>query len=240
MNHELEALLIIQHDDEHIREIQARSEAFAPRLIRLDTLRKRAADEVSRNALALERERERQRKLEQDLAEFRDRHEKNVEVLNHAHKVREATAAMAQVEAARKLLADQENDLLLLTRRIADLRSATAAATESLAALEVGQAEERAGIERERAALAQELATAMAKRTVSAAALSRSLLSKYDRIQTRRKGTAVFPLHPDYSCGSCDTAIPLQRRPAMSGGQHIEVCEGCGVLLYMPITPKAG
>lgn len=239
MNHELEALLLVQHDDEHIREIQARHDAFAPRLTTLDKLRKRAADEVSRNASALERERDRQRKLELDLAEHRDRHEKNVEVLNHAHKVREATAAMAQVEAARKVLADQESDLLALNRRITDLRTATTAATEALAALEVEQAEQRAEIERERSALAKELATATAKRAVSAEAVSRSLIAKYDRVQSRRKGAAVFPLHADYSCGSCDTAIPLQRRPAMSGGQLIEVCEGCGVLLYMPIAPKA-
>lgn len=240
MNHELEALLVVQHDDEHLREIQAKYDAFAPRLASLDTLKKRAADEVARNALALEREQEKQRKLELDLAEHRDRHEKNVEVLNHAHKVREATAAMAQVEAARKVLAEEESDLLALTRRISDLRTATAAATEALNALEREQAEQRAGIERERAALAQEKATAMAKRAVSAENVSRSLLSKYDRVQSRRKSTAVFPLHPDYSCGSCDTAIPLQRRPAMSTGQTIEVCEGCGVLLYMPITPTAG
>ena len=48
MNTELQALLIVQQDDEVIRAIEARREALAPRLAALDKARKRAADEVSR------------------------------------------------------------------------------------------------------------------------------------------------------------------------------------------------
>lgn len=236
MNQEIEALLQVQADDDHIREIQARRDALTPRLVTLDRLRKRAADEVQKNALALEKELERQRALEQDMAEHRDRHEKHLEVLNHAHKVREATAAMAQVEAARKVLASEESDSLALSRRIADLRTATAAATEALTVLELEQAEQRAEVERDRTRLGHTLSAAQAKRAISADAVSPSMLSKYDRIQARRNTAAVFPLHADFSCGSCDTGIPLQRRPSMAGGQKIEICEGCGVLLYMPIV----
>lgn len=240
MNHELEALLQVQLDDEHIREIHAQRDGLAPRLVTLDRTRKRAADEVQKSALALERELERQRALEQDMAEHRDRHEKNLDVLNHAHKEREATAAMAQVEAARKVLADEESDSLALSRRITDLRTATAASTDALAALEAEQAEQRADVERERAAVAQALGTAQTKRATSAEGVSPSMLSKYDRIQMRRNAAAIYPLHADFSCGSCDTGIPLQRRPSMAGGQKIEICEGCGVLLYMPIERAPG
>lgn len=237
MNRELEALLIVQQDDEVIRGIEARREAFAPRLAALDKARKRAQDEVARNRTALDREIERQRALEALMTEHRDRHEKNLGVLNQAHKLKEATAAMAQVEAARRVLADEESELLALTRRIADLRTASSAAQESLEALEGEQTEARAAIEAERGTIDAELATARQKREASAVNVSRGLLSKYDRVQSRRRAAALFALHPDFSCGSCDTAISMQQRPAMTSGQTIDVCEACGVLLYLPSPP---
>ena len=37
------------------------------------------------------------------------------------------------------------------------------------------------------------------------------------------------------ACGRCNTAIPLQRRNVMAAGRSVEVCEGCGVLLYAAV-----
>ena len=58
-----------------------------------------------------------------------------------------------------------------------------------------------------------------------------SLRAKYDRIRSRRHAQAIFAL-VDGACGSCDTAVPVQRRTVMSSAGAIDVCEGCGVLLY--------
>ncbi len=235
MNTELEALLVVQQDDDVIRGIQARHDALAPRLAALDKVRLRAVEEVARNESALRRELERNKVLESQMAEHRARHEKNLAVLDQAHKLKEATAAMAQVETARKILAEEESEMLALTRRIADLRTATGAAKESLAALEQQQADMRGVMEVERGEIASALEAARVSRANSARAVSPSLLSKYDRVLQRRRDTALFAVHSGFSCGSCDTAIPLQRRPAMtSGSQAIEVCEACGVLLYLP------
>jgi uncharacterized protein len=236
LNRELEALLIVQQDDEVIRGIEARRDAFAPRLAALDKAKQRAVDEVARNEAALAKELERQRALDRRIAEHRERHEKNLEVLNHAHKVKEATAAMAQVEAARRVLADDESELLATTRRVSDLRGAVEMAREVVGEVEARQAEERARIQAERSTIVDELTIAQAHRAKSAEVVERSLLSKYDRLHQRRRTAVVYPLHPDFSCGSCDTAISMQRRPAMTTTQSIEVCEGCGVLLYLP-TP---
>jgi predicted nucleic acid-binding Zn-ribbon protein len=59
----------------------------------------------------------------------------------------------------------------------------------------------------------------------------RSILSKYERIRGREKSFALYQLR-GAACGRCNTAIPLQRRNVMAAGRTIEVCEGCGVLLY--------
>lgn len=239
MNPELEALLVVQQDDDVIRDIEARRDAFAPRLAALDKARQRALDEIAKLESALSRELERSRALEALMVDHRQRHEKNLAVLDQAHKLKEATAAMAQVETARRVLADEESEMLALTRRIGELQSSVETARAALGALEVQQMDARGSIEIERGAIVREWEVARAKRTAAATTVTPSLLSKYDRVMQRRGAAALFALNAGFSCGSCDTAIPLQRRPAMtSGGQAIEICEACGVLLYLPSPTK--
>ena len=229
MHAELEALLIVQRDDEAIRELEQQLDALAPRRASLDNARQRAGDEITRAETALTHETEHYRELEQRIAEHRERHEKNLAVLNQAHKLREATAASQQVEAARRVLADEESELHSLNRRMTDLRNAAAAAREAVEQLESDQTVEREALDKDSGEIQAQLDDARKTRAASAKKVSAPLLSKYERVYRRRQGQVVFALRK-HSCGNCDTAIPLQRRPAMHHGNQIEVCEGCGVL----------
>lgn len=238
MNPELEAILLLQDDDEAVRTVEGELASVMPLIAALDKARQRANDERTRAETALTRETERFRMLEGRVTEHRQRHDKNLNTLNQAHKLREATAAMAQVESAKRVVAEDESELLALSRRLADLRTAAALAQDTLDTLELEQTEARAAIEKERAGLGKRIADAKAKRAASASKVSASLLLRYDRMNTRRKGQAVFALR-SYSCGNCDTAVSMQRRPALATGNVIETCEGCGVLLYFVATPAA-
>lgn len=240
MNTELQALLIVQQDDEVIRAIETRRDALAPRLATLDKARKRAADQVTRTEGALERELEKYRALEGRIVDHKIRLDKNVDVLNSAQKLKEVTAAAAQVEAARKVLADEESESLALSRRIVDLRNALAVHREVLERTSADQEAARSTLAAELAVIDKELGVASGRRNKSSVGVGKSLLSKYDRVQARRRTIVVFQLHDDFSCGSCDTSIPLQRRLPMSTGAIIEPCEGCGCLLYyIPAPPVA-
>jgi predicted nucleic acid-binding Zn-ribbon protein len=148
-----------------------------------------------------------------------------------AERISDATAAAGQVETSRRALADTESDAHGVARRIADLRTALSAHREVLAQVSLDQGDARSELERQRAALEAELATARVHRQLSAAAVSPDLLSKYERIALRRRGDALIELREFY-CSACDTAIPLQRRPFMMAGGIIEPCEACGVLLF--------
>lgn len=240
MNPELEALLVVQQHDEGIRAIEARRDSLSPRLAALDKARQRAADEATRAEAALERELERHRALEARISEHRARHEKNLGVLNQAHKLKEATAAMAQVEAARRVLAEEESELLGLSRRITDLRTAATASREAVGTLAETQAAARTALAAEKSSIDAEIAAARSTRDAASGGVTASLLSRYDRLQTRRRSAVVFALGADFSCGNCDTSIPMQRRPSMASGNVIETCEGCGALLYLRVAPKAG
>ncbi len=238
MNSELESLLVVQQHDEVIRAIEGRRDSLAPRLASLDKARTRAVEEAARAEAALERELERHRALDARISEHRVRHEKNLDVLNQAHKLKEATAAMAQVETARRVLAEEESELLAISRRITDLRSAANATRDAVASLEETQIAARSGLAEERGSIDAEIAAARALREASAVGVPVSLFSRYDRLQSRRRAIVVFPLGGDFSCGNCDTSIPMQRRPSMASGNVIETCEGCGALLYLRVSPK--
>jgi len=235
---ELEALLAVQADDAVIRELETQIAALSPRRAMLDKVRQRTVDEMTRTEAAIERETQRYRTLEVRVKEHRERHERNVATLDQAKKLREATAAMNQLEMARRVLADEENELTAMARRLGELSSALDAHRETLAALEVEQAEARSTLDAEEAVIRAQVREARAVRDAKGVAVGAGLLSRYDRIAIRRKGPALFAIR-GLTCGSCDTAIPLQRRNALLVAGQIDVCEACGVLLYAAPAPEA-
>jgi predicted nucleic acid-binding Zn-ribbon protein len=172
--------------------------------------------------------------MEGRISDHRQRHERNLAHLDAVKRMREATAAMAQVEAGRKLLLDEENDLRSLVARIADGHAAIRRQEKALQDLDAEQSAARATISDEEGQLETELAAARATRQDLARGIDPVVLQKYDRIRTRRRAQAVFALNGG-ACSSCDTSVPVQRRKMMATTGAIEVCEACGVLLYATI-----
>src|SRR3979411_2810810 len=230
MQQEVEALLALQQDDLKIRAIEAQMRALDPQLAELDKRRDQAAAALARAQTLVQGEEKKQRELQARLSQHKTLQERNLHQLEDVKRMREATAATAQVESTRRLMAEDESELAILGRRIAEMNSAIVASKQALAAVEHEQQEARPEIESKRAALLSQLDDAKRDRTGRAVAVSRPMLGKYDRIRGKRV-QALYALRGG-SCGNCDTAIPLQRRNMMAGSGEIEVCEACGVLLY--------
>lgn len=231
MHQELEALLALQADDDVIDGLDRTLRALGPRLAELERRRKAVAEHLAAAEAGTAADERKHRELEGRLADHKQRQERNLTHLDSVKRMREATAAMAQVEQARKILIEEESELQALARRIADGHKAIAAHREALDAQDAEQAAEREVIARERAEIEGLLAEARAKRAQTASRVPRPILAKYDRIRGRKGEQAIFALRGP-SCGHCDTAIPLQRRNMMAGTGRIETCEACGVLLY--------
>jgi predicted nucleic acid-binding Zn-ribbon protein len=231
VHQDLEALLALQADDEVIDRLDAKLRALGPRLSELERRRKAVAEQLATAESTTEADEHKHRDLEGRLSDHKQRQERNLAHLDSVKRMREATAAMAQVEQARKILIEEESELQALTRRISDGHKSIAAHRDALAAQDSEQAAERDALAAERAGIEAELTRARAKRAQTATHVPKAILAKYDRIRGRRGEQAIFALRGP-SCGHCDTAIPLQRRNQMIGTGQIEVCEACGVLLY--------
>ena len=228
---DVEALLALQADDAEIHTLEQARAALAPRRAHMDQARQNMHDRLARAKAALLGEEKGMRELQERISEHRSIHEKNVATLDQVKRLREATAAMMQVERARRVLADEEGELVTLGRRLGEQRAALVSLESGVAALEQEQVAPRAELETELARISSEIAAAIAKRDVLAVKVPKLLLQPYNRVRTKRPGRAVVPLLVG-SCGSCDTAVPMQRRSVMQSTGKVEICETCGVLMY--------
>lgn len=233
MPNDVEVLLALQADDTAIFDLETRLRALEPRMSALDRKRESAVAALTRARSAVEAEERRQRELLGKVATHKQMQEKNLVTLDAVKRLKEATAAMAQVESARRIIAEDESELQTISRRLAELRASVENHDVAVRDVETEQATAREEIELERDEITASLDSAREARNEKTSGVPRPLLGKYDRIRTRRP-KALYALRGD-SCGNCDTAIPMQRRNLMAVNGAIDVCEACGVLLYRTV-----
>jgi predicted nucleic acid-binding Zn-ribbon protein len=228
---EVAALLEVQTEDLRSYEIEDKLSALMPRLAALEQDRKRAAESAAQAHKQVEAEEHRQREIQDRLRQHREMRDKSETLLGQVTAPREAAAAMAQIEQAKRFIADEERDLAGLQQRLVELRKLTTERDDAVKEIEKVQETTRATLAADRKTLEGELNTVKSDREKKAVSVPRSLLQKYDRIRAKRRSSAVFPLRGT-SCAHCDTAIPVQRHSTMVATGQTEQCEGCGVLLY--------
>jgi uncharacterized protein len=230
MQNDVEVLLALQADDTEIFELERRLRALEPRMLELDRKREGAVAALNRSRAAVETEEKRQRELLTKVATHKQMQERNLAQFDAVKRLKEATAAMAQVESARRIIAEDESELQSISRRLVELRAVVEGHETAVVAVEKEQATAREEIDLEQTEIMALLEAARRARNEKTAGVPRPLLGKYDRIRTRRP-KALYALRGE-SCGNCDTAIPMQRRNLMAVNGAIDVCEACGVLLY--------
>jgi predicted nucleic acid-binding Zn-ribbon protein len=188
-----------------------------------------AMEQAAKDAAA---EEHRRHEIAERVAQHRALQEKNQAALSNVSSMREATAATAQLEQARRMIEEDERELAVLGQRVVQANLLVEERERTARELEEAQAQARATLDTDRAQLEEQIAVARAARDQKASKVPRALLGRYDRIRSRKRVVAVYALRGN-ACGFCDTAIPLQRRSVMTASGATEMCEGCGVMLYV-------
>lgn len=234
MHPDLVALLALQDEDTAVSALEARVRDLDARETVLDEERVTAETAIARALQAAEVEDKKRRELGIKVQEHRALQDRHLAALDAVRKDREASAAMARIEITRRVLAQEESEMQSLATRIVDLNQTAELEQLTLTELAERQHVQRSEIAAARNALDAELGTARAQRNDTASRVGRPLLQKYERIRGRENSNALYALRGS-ACGRCNTAIPLQRRNVMAAGRSVEVCEGCGVLLYASV-----
>ena len=231
MHPDVGALLAVQDDDIAIRRLENQLAQLGPQLEALAKERDAARAQLDQATQTADAEERRRHDVAGRVAQHRALQDKNQAALNTVTSMREATAATAQLEQAKRMIDEDERELSAIGQRLTAARKLADDRTRIVADLEAAQAEKHESLAADRATLESQIAEARAARNAKAASVPRNLLSTYDRIRSRKTGPAVFPLRGP-SCANCDTMIPLQRRSSMTGTGATVICEGCGVMLY--------
>lgn len=227
----LAALLDLQAHDLALQTLEARASALATRRAALAAERETLAQQADQARRAADVEQKKHREISLRLAAARVELDKRVAAQDAAVRLAEVTAAVARVEEGRRAVAMLEQESQTSRRRTQDLvQRAQQLATRATAA---GTAHEsaHATLEAEATELAGSLEPARAQRATLAALVAPELLAPYDRVRRRRPAEAIVAMRGS-ACSACDTAMPLQRHREMRAAARVEVCEGCGVLLF--------
>jgi predicted nucleic acid-binding Zn-ribbon protein len=224
-------LLAVQEDDVAIHDLETRLAALRPRLDAMARERDAAMNALEQARQAADHEERRRREVAARVAQHRALQEKNEATLSSVTSMREATAATAQLEQAKRMIDEDERELAAIGQRLAEANRIVDERVRTAQELEHAQSEAHASLAADQAELERQLADARRVRDAKSKSVPRSLLTRYERIRSRKRVHAVFPLR-GHSCGNCDTMIPLQRRSVMTGTGATEICEGCGVMLY--------
>lgn len=231
MHPDLQALLELQAEDIVVAELEARVAMLDSRQQTLEREMEAAKQNVATARTEIEAEEKRRRDLQGKFDQHRQLQDHNLAQLDKVRKAKEGTAALAQIDMARKVLAQEESELNTLSGRVTTLRQDADFRDLELAELSESQRAIRAELDAERREVQIALQAARIKRESYAQRVSRALLSKYDRIRGRDSRGALWVMQ-GAACARCNTAVPMQRRNLIAAGRAIEVCEACGVLLY--------
>jgi predicted nucleic acid-binding Zn-ribbon protein len=231
VNPEIAALVDVQTDDLAIHELERGIDQLMPKVNALNAEVAKAKTALDQSTQLAEAEEKRRRDVLQRIEAHKQLQAKNEGVYSAATNQREATAAQAQLEQIKKVIGDEERELVGITQRISEIKALAEDRQARLAELEQQRDGAKEAIAAERTKLESELNAVRSRRNEKVGKVGRGLISLYDRIRSKKRVHAIFPLRGS-SCSNCDTAIPMQRRAQMVSSGKPEVCEGCGVMLY--------
>jgi predicted nucleic acid-binding Zn-ribbon protein len=143
-------------------------------------------------------------------------------------------AVRTETETARRNLRIAEEDALDAMQDVeqlgAEIQQLESDLEESRASLEQREGE-AASL---RNAFKDELEARRQQKKVKEETLDRRTLRLYETVRNGRTDSVLAPLTGDGVCGHCFTSVPLQQQADIRAGRDLAVCEGCGVILYIP------
>ncbi len=231
MHPDVAALLAVQDDDVAIHEIESQLAELMPRLTAMARERDKAIAALQQAHTTAQAEERHRADVAARVAQHRALQDKNQTALNTVSTMREATAATAQYDQAKRMIEEDERELANIGHRLVEANRVATEREQVAQELETAQLQARESLDADRSRLEAQLSKAKVARDKKAVAVPRTLLARYDRIRSRRRVVAVYALRGQ-SCGHCDTTLPIQRRSILVGTGGTEICEGCGVMLY--------
>ncbi len=239
MSPELLKLIQLQDIDVRVFELTDRLDAIpAERRQIEDQFRQQAAEYLGLEQ-SLASAREHRARIDEDLANYEQTHEKFKADLMRVQNTKEYATVIREIDATKKAISALETEALQLMERIE--------ATEKEITERAPEFDERraevdalmAGFDNEVKVVDSELAELRGRRKVIAAEVSGNMLRVYDRIAQTRKGRAMSEARGEIGgngkCSACNMALRPQVFSDIRRGDDLIVCDNCNrILFYRP------
>lgn len=236
MNSELSHLISLQDVDIEIKGLTEEIESLPARS---DYLERQFAESF-REYLAVKRELEEaqaaKRRIEGELEQEQQKHQKFKNDLMKATNEREYTTAVREIDVARKAISALETEVLKLMERVETLE---AQVTERAPEMESRRVEIERQLKEWSASAAESqrrLEVLKAERATKMKALGSEARATYERLSRMRSGFALAEAR-DYKCMACRMTIRPQVFSDIRRGESLITCESCGRILYFKREP---
>ena len=234
MNSELSHLITLQDGDVEIKRLREEVESLPARR---EELERQFAESV-KEYLAIKQELEdaqgSRRRLEAELEQEQQKHQKFKNDLMKATNEREYTTAVREIDVARKAISALETEVLKLMERIEKLDAQVAERTPEMESRRVEVDRQLKEWHAVADANQLRLETLRAERVAKMQSLSPDARATYERLSKMRSGFALAEAR-DYSCMACRMKIRPQVFADIRKGDSIITCESCGRILYIKL-----
>ena len=231
MHPELVKLIDLQAKDAEVAAREQRLANLSSETAGLDEALKRARELLEKARQTAADGQRRRDELETKIESYRILQDRRRLRLEQVRNPKDASTLMTELDLAQSVMAKEENDWVRSADMVIQLELKVKDAERNLEAVEAAQAPERAEVAQRRAVLEAERDAALRVREASAAQLEKGIRGRYDRLRRTRSSDVIVPLVGG-ACGSCHTAVPMNRRSQIRAGQVIDACEACGAILY--------
>lgn len=231
MHPDLEKLIDLQAKDGEVATREQRLAELKAETAGLDEGLKRARELLEKARQTAADGQRRRDELETKIDSYRILQDRRRLRLEQVRNPKDASTLMTELDLAQSVMAKEEDEWVRSAEMVVQLEVKVQDAERNLAAVEAEQAPERAEVAGRRAVLEADRDAALREREASATRLDKAIRNHYDRLRRSRPSDVVVPLIGG-TCGSCHTAIPMNRRSQIKAGHVVDACEACGAILY--------
>jgi predicted nucleic acid-binding Zn-ribbon protein len=231
MHPDLVKLIDLQAKDAEVAAREQRLTDLNGETAGLDQALQRARDLLEKARQTAADGQRRRDELETKIESYRILQDRRRMRLEQVRNPKDASTLMTELDLAQSVMAEEENDWVRSADMVVQLEVKVKDAERNLEAVEAEQAPERTQVAQRRAALEAERDAALRVREATALQLDKAIRSRYDRLRRTRSSDVIVPLVGG-TCGSCHTAVPLNRRSQIRAGRVVDACEACGAILY--------
>ncbi len=231
MREQLEKLVILQTVDVKIQEMERAREEIPQRIAFLEEDLKKEEERVAILRAELDKLQKERRQREKDLEEEVDRVKKSEAKVFEIKTNKEYQAVMKEIESAKKLNRQREEEILAILERLEELQKNLKKTDKDLEAKKREFQEKIAELQQKAASFEAEMAVEVRQREAREKEIPSGLLSRYHVLFKRRQGLAIARVINGV-CQACNMNLRPQLYIDLQKQDTLIACPNCSRILF--------